>query len=245
MSKVNDIYQKSVIKNIVNNAVNGTGAGKHVDAKYENEEAYEDALAEGITVPQYELKEIWSTGGPAPARLIKTKKVFKGFVTVQKIKRNSQGGGNYLGNVDLGNGNVVNVYFANTKDGVNSNLSVNSSLVKAFNGAVIAASQSHTINSITISATTNGVHGSNSRHYAGNALDISMVNGVAVGPNQPVIGALQNAFENQAGRRENFGPALMMKLGQPYLNDNLPTSLYRQRLQIRNAHYNHIHWSVD
>ena len=46
-----------------------------------------------ITVPQYELKEIWSTGGPAPARLLKTKKVFKGFVTVQKTKRNAQGGG--------------------------------------------------------------------------------------------------------------------------------------------------------
>jgi RHS repeat-associated protein len=153
--------------------------------------------------------------------------------------------GYYLGNVDLGDGNVVNVYFANTQDGVNSNLPVNASLVNAFNGAVIAAGQYYTINSITISATTNGVHGPNSRHYAGNALDISMVNGIAVGPNQPIIEALQNAFENQAGRRENFGPALMMKLGQPYIHDGLSPTLYQQRVGIRNAHYNHIHWSVN
>jgi hypothetical protein len=156
-----------------------------------------------------------------------------------------KGGGNILGNIDLGNGNVVNVYFANTKDGVNSNLPVSPSLVNAFNGAVVAASQSYNITSITISATTNGVHGPNSRHYAGNALDISMVNGIAVGPNQPVIGALQNAFELQSGRRENFGPALMMKLGQPYIHDGLSPSLYQQRVRIRNAHFNHIHWSVN
>jgi hypothetical protein len=145
----------------------------------------------------------------------------------------------------LGDGNVVNVYFANTQDGVNSNLPVNASLVNAFNGAVKAASQYYTINSITISATTNGIHGPNSRHYAGNALDISMVNSIAVGPNQPIIEALQNAFENQARRRENFGPALMMKLGQPYIHDGLSSTLYQQRVGIRNGHYNHIHWSVD
>ena len=153
--------------------------------------------------------------------------------------------GRHLGNVDLGNGNIVNVFFSKTKDGVNSNLSVNSGLINAFNGAVIQAASQYQINSITISATTNGVHGSNSRHYAGNALDISMVNGVAVGPNQPIINALQNAFELQAERRENFGPSLMLKSGQPYLNPNLSPSLYQKRLGIMYKHQTHLHWSVD
>lgn len=151
---------------------------------------------------------------------------------------------NCLGNVDLGNGNIVNVYFADTKGHQTSDLSVSKSLVDAFAGAIKEASKTTSINSVTISATTNGKHGPHSVHYSGRALDISMINGIPVRSGQTVISVLQNAFELQSGRAENFGPDINLKNGAQYLDECLPADKYLSRLNVTLGHCDHIHWSV-
>ena len=65
------------------------------------------------------------------------------------------------------------------------------------------------------------------------AIDISKINGssaLALGPNNQLVVALQNAFENVPNRRENFGPAFERKWGQPW-----PVG----------DHQDHLHFSVD
>lgn len=95
-----------------------------------------------------------------------------------------------------------------------------------------------TLSSIYISSLKDQ-HNLPSRHMqgAGKAVDISRINGMKMSthyPGDPVVkqitGALQLAFENWEGRRENFGPLLKRKHGKNY-----PV----------NGHADHIHFSVD
>lgn len=82
-------------------------------------------------------------------------------------------------------------------------------------------------------------HNLPSRHMqgAGKAVDISRINGMRMSAHYPgdpavkqITDALQLAFENWEGRRENFGPLLKRKHGKNY-----PVS----------GHTDHIHFSVD
>lgn len=142
--------------------------------------------------------------------------------------------------IDLGEGNIVKVTFQDTNDKASSDNEVEQSLVDAFVGSVKEAAKTETITSISISATTNGVHGKESRHTDGKAVDINKVNDKAVKDNNPVIKAMQDAFENQTGRRENFGPALFNKSGKDFTDD-----IKAERKKLKEDHLDHIHWSVD
>ena len=131
---------------------------------------------------------------------------------------------------------TVKVQFKNTADGKSSDNPVVPTLKTAFEGTVAGAAQETTIESATITATTNGKHSPTSRHYLGKALDIGLVNGVsvrAIGNADPVK-ALQESFETQAGARENYGPAQNCKSGKQ-----------ETRKSIVNSHKGHIHFSVD
>ena len=95
-----------------------------------------------------------------------------------------------------------------------------------------------TLSSIYISSLKDQ-HNLPSRHMqgAGKAVDISRINGMKMSMHYPgdpavkqITDALQLAFENWEGRRENFGPLFTRKHGQSY-----PVS----------GHADHIHFSVD
>lgn len=80
-------------------------------------------------------------------------------------------------------------------------------------------------------------HQSPSRHVPGKAVDISRINGkyIADGWNAnaevtAIVKAIQDAFESFPLRRENFGPHLQNKSGQPF---------------SVGGHRDHIHLSVD
>ena len=135
--------------------------------------------------------------------------------------------------ITLDNGQIVNIIFGSTKDLVSANQPVATRLVDALKATLNLASSNVTIHQIYIKATTNGIHGPESNHFRKLALDISKINGssvLALGPNNPLVVALQNAFENVPNRRENFGPAFERKWGQPW-----PVG----------DHEDHLHFSVD
>jgi hypothetical protein len=99
--------------------------------------------------------------------------------------------------------------------------------------ALNIASSSVTIHQLYIKATTNGGHLLPATTIEQLAVDISKINGsyvLALGPNNQLVVALQNAFENVPNRRENFGPAFERKWGQPW-----PVG----------DHEDHLHFSVD
>ncbi|CAL2058863.1 hypothetical protein T190820D02B_11292 [Tenacibaculum sp. 190524A05c] len=148
-----------------------------------------------------------------------------------------------------GNKSTVKVKFQNTKDGKSSDNVVNKNLVKAVEGAVKEAHKKTPITEILITATTNGVHGPSSRHYKSNgskAIDLGAVNGVNISASPTdAVKELQNAFENQSGARENFGPHLMKKSGSEYIHSGLKAKLKKAREKVKSNHKTHIHWSVN
>jgi len=90
---------------------------------------------------------------------------------------------------------------------------------------------------IFVSATTNGTHGTGSRHYSGLAVDISRINGRYISSSYPsdasvkaIVDALQDEGDKQTGIRENFGPKFLHKHKKNWTVD---------------AHDDHIHFSVD
>ncbi len=94
----------------------------------------------------------------------------------------------------------------------------------------------HTLDRIFISSASDS-HVAPSRHFQKKAVDISRVNGtkLIIGyPSNPtlkaIVDAIQDAFEGYAKRRENFGPHLKRKLGQPH---------------TVSGHQDHIHLSVN
>ena len=90
---------------------------------------------------------------------------------------------------------------------------------------------------VFVSATTNGTHGTGSRHYSGLAVDISRINGKYISSSYPsdasvkaIVDALQDEGDKQTGIRENFGPKFLHKHKKNWTVD---------------AHDDHIHFSVD
>jgi len=90
---------------------------------------------------------------------------------------------------------------------------------------------------IFVSATTNGTHGTGSRHYSGLAVDISRINGKYISSSYPsdasvkaIVDALQDEGDKQTGIRENFGPKFLHK--------------HKKNWTVA-AHDDHIHFSVD
>lgn len=134
--------------------------------------------------------------------------------------------------ITLHTGVVVTIGYDNTEDGVNSRLVVSKRLITALKETLELASIFVTINSINISASTNGVHGPTSNHSKGLAIDINKINGISVlslGTDEKVV-RLQGAFESVPNRRENYGPALKLRLGAPW------------RI---GGHKNHIHFAIN
>lgn len=96
------------------------------------------------------------------------------------------------------------------------------------------------IESVHISATTNGLHGPNSNHYAGTAIDISRINGTrmleASGDERRLIFELQQAFNTYPHIRENFGPFMKYKY-------TLENTRWNYQHEV-SGHRDHIHISV-
>ncbi|MGH9366538.1 MAG: hypothetical protein ACRD3M_02550 [Thermoanaerobaculia bacterium] len=93
------------------------------------------------------------------------------------------------------------------------------------------------LDKIWVSATTNGTHGTGSRHYSGKAIDISRINSKYMSASyssdssvKAIVDALQDEADKQLGIRENFGPKFLHKHKANWTVD---------------AHDDHIHLSVD
>jgi len=143
---------------------------------------------------------------------------------------------------------TVSVKFKDTdSDKKSSDNKVEQTLKDAFEGAVKEAAKETEITEITITATTNGEHGDNSRHSSAQALDIGGINGKSVTDigDAGAVKELQKAFENQTGARENFGPSMMKKNGSEYISDKLTPTQKIAREAVKKQHTDHIHWSVD
>jgi len=97
------------------------------------------------------------------------------------------------------------------------------------------------VDSINISATTNGQHAPNSNHYNGTAVDINKVNGEKVinAGKDPSVASDVRSIQNTANNpkngvaHENYGPAGLYKDGKQFTN---------QKLQSQ--HENHIHITI-
>lgn len=94
----------------------------------------------------------------------------------------------------------------------------------------------HTLSRIYVSSAFDS-HRLPSRHMQHKAVDISRINGTKIAIGYPqggavkaIVDAIQDAFEASAHRRENFGPHLKKKLGQPF---------------SVGGHGDHIHLSVN
>ncbi len=95
----------------------------------------------------------------------------------------------------------------------------------------------HTLNSIYSSSAYDS-HELPSRHMQHKAVDISRINGTKIvigypqgGSIKAIVDAIQDAFEGYLHRRENFGPHIKKKLGEPF--DKVKD------------HNDHIHLSVN
>jgi RHS repeat-associated protein len=112
--------------------------------------------------------------------------------------------------ISLSDGSSVRVTFSNTLDGASSNNPLNPKAVNALTRALNMANNLERINSISISATTNGVHSARSLHYSGRAIDINQVNGVriAIQGSSPAVIAIQNALSSDPTVTQNKGPHL-------------------------------------
>lgn len=133
----------------------------------------------------------------------------------------------------LSNGSVITITFGvTTSDGQNAQKAVSVRLIEAIKTALEIANKKVSITSIHIFATTNGTHATTSNHYRGLAIDISKINGIPVsimGANN-IVTELQKAIEETPNRRENFGPALKLKLGPPF---------------AIGGHGDHIHFAIN
>ncbi|MBI4229464.1 MAG: LysM peptidoglycan-binding domain-containing protein [Planctomycetes bacterium] len=100
---------------------------------------------------------------------------------------------------------------------------------------VEAAARDAQVDSIEISATTNGRHRRESRHFLGLSIDICEIDGTPVrdlGADRRVR-AVQEAFRRRTRILENYGPARIEQNNRPYRPSNYNG--------IRLQHVNHIH----
>jgi hypothetical protein len=128
--------------------------------------------------------------------------------------------------------NTVRVDF-----GPNVNNDVDPKLIDALRQVVESGAPSqYLITSIFVSSADDS-HAWPSRHVQKKAVDISRINGkhikgsYGIDPaTTAIVQRIQEAFEKVPGRRENYGPYLKKKSGQPY---KVP------------GHDDHIHLSID
>ena len=111
-------------------------------------------------------------------------------------------------------------------------------LIDGLNHTIIAGVASgHKLSKIWISSVKDQ-HECPSRHVTGNAADLSRINGKKIGiyyqsdrEVRAIVDALQNRYETYLPhRRENFGPTIKLKNGQP---------------ANPGGHRDHIHFSVS
>ena len=130
---------------------------------------------------------------------------------------------------------VTITFGTTTSDSKSADNPVKETLKNAFEATIKAAVEAGAdITSIYITATTNGAH-EGSEHGEGRALDIGLINGKNLkkyGVNNPNK-AIQEAFENQTNKYQNFGPALNKKDGVNVTNK-----------KTIDGHDSHIHLSV-
>ena len=150
--------------------------------------------------------------------------------------------------IQLSTGSTVKVTFGSSlKQPENLIISadrlVDQRLIPTLIQALNIASETVKIESIHISATTNGHEGkqyTNSNHRKENgarAIDISRINGNNIfdlGANNPLVIALQNALDETPYIRENFGPYFRHKKRKTYQSNGL-----------HQGHKNHIHFSIN
>jgi hypothetical protein len=129
--------------------------------------------------------------------------------------------------------NTVAVEYASGADN-----EVEQSLITMLKGAIKSdIASGHTLNKIYVTATTNGTHAAGSRHYSGQAVDISRINGKYLSTQYPsdsevkaIVDAIQTEADKQSGIRENFGPFFNHK--------------HKADWSVA-GHNDHIHLSVD
>lgn len=150
--------------------------------------------------------------------------------------------------IHLSSGDAVTVTFGSSLKKpenviISADRLVDQRLIPSLIQALNKANETVKIESIHISATTNGHDGkqyANSNHRKENgarAIDISRINGrniADLGGNNPLVIALQNALDEIPLVRENFGPYLRHKNKKPYTTSRL-----------RENHKNHIHFSIN
>jgi len=141
----------------------------------------------------------------------------------------------------LENGDNIDVTFGTTIDGQNANKKVAVELINglkfALNEANNNLSPSEKITSISIMATTNGIH-TGPNHYTGTAFDINRINGVKMitsGVTNQII-ELQTGFDEFPYIRENFGPYFKHKY-------TVETNTWNYNHNVP-GHGDHIHISV-
>lgn len=133
-------------------------------------------------------------------------------------------------------GNAINTVSVEYASGADND--VEQTLVNLLKGAIKSdIAKGYTLTKIFISATTNGTHATNSRHYSGQAVDISRLNGKHMSVHYPsdaevkaIVDAIQKETDNQSGVRENFGPLFSHK--------------HKKDWSVAD-HGDHIHLSVD
>jgi RHS repeat-associated protein len=94
------------------------------------------------------------------------------------------------------------------------------------------------VQSVNINSTTGGLHGSNSNHAKGRAVDINRVDGKKVNATNAGATRVQTAARQAGDIRENFGPAIMEKTTVP---GDAATAITDQALI--DDHADHIHLS--
>jgi len=132
-----------------------------------------------------------------------------------------------------------------------ANQPVTQEMQRIFISVVGTAAASGAVNSVNVSATTNGTHANDSAHPSGNAIDINYVNGVHVGRpgSQDGVQALQNAAHNDPSVHRNYGPARMEKDGVS-LQDlarqgKVPQWLVDRQTKLHQETRPHIHLDVE
>jgi hypothetical protein len=132
-----------------------------------------------------------------------------------------------------------------------ANQPVTQEMQRIFISVVGTAAASGALNSVNVSATTNGTHANDSAHPSGNAIDINYVNGVHVGRpgSQDGVQALQDAAHNDPSVHRNYGTARMEKDGVS-LQDlagqgKVPQWLVDKQTKLHQETRPHIHLDVE
>ena len=145
-------------------------------------------------------------------------------------------GGNRQISSDVDGDGVADISFVNDDpNGASTDLAVRNELATMVEDVVRDTGLDININSTVRGPCTN------SAHCFANAVDINRINGMRVDnpANLSNVTKLQNAFQNHANIRENYGPAFNLKTVGPGQVQNRASSSF-----IVNLHKDHIHASA-